>query len=134
MGADMRKTWIGFLTAGAGLAASLALAGSTEPAHAQSTCSDGQNRWLHVLNLKQSPILYFKNRPAYSRAEWSEDMLGSTSTPPGALVYVWMPNTGCQCRADIQITLSDTNNSVLTYNNINYCSSENGTRARLVVD
>lgn len=128
----MRKIWMGLVTAGTGIVATVALMGSTAPAQAQSTCSDGQNRWLHILNLRQSSILYLKNRPAYSSAEWSEDMLGSSATPPGALVYVIMPSSSCQCRADIQVTLE--NDTELNYSNVNYCSSPNGTRARLVVD
>lgn len=128
----MRTFWMGMVTVGAGIAASIALVGSTAPAQAQSTCSDGQNRWLHILNLRQHSIVYLKNRPAYSSAEWSEDMLGSSATPPGALVYVIMPSSSCQCRADIQVTLE--NDTVLNYSNVNYCSSQNGIRARLVVD
>lgn len=122
------------LVAATGVAASAMLVGSTEPARAQSTCSDNQNRWLHVVNLTRHSILYMKSRPGNSSLEWGDDLLGSTATPSGSLVYVLLPSTDCQCRADLQITLEGGENRVLTYQNVNYCSASDGLRARLVID
>lgn len=130
----MRIIWaMALVIGGAGSLALALLAGNT-PASAQATCSDGQNRWLLVQNLRPSSIWLLKQRAAYSTGAWSDDLLGSTVTPPGSSVLVTMPSDGCRCRADIQITLESGTNRELTYTNINYCSRSDGQRATLVVD
>jgi hypothetical protein len=107
---------------------------ANNPASAQASCTDGQNRWLLVENLKPTGLYWIQWRAAYSSAAWSEDMLGSTVTPSGSSVFVLMPSDNCQCRADVKITMESGTNRELTYTNINYCSRSDGQRARLVVD
>lgn len=130
----MRNVGLCLFALGTMAALPLTLLSGTEPAHAQASCSDNQNRWLLVQNLRPVSIYLLKTRTAYSYGEWSEDYLGSTATPAGSSVYVLMPSTDCQCRADVQITLESGNNRELTYNNVNYCSRNDGQRATLIVD
>lgn len=131
----MRMNWIAMAIIGGG-ALALAALGSDTPVQAQaaSTCTDSQNRWLLVQNLRPVSIYLFKTRQANSYGEWSDDYLGSTATPAGSSVFVLMPSTDCQCRADIQVTMESGTGREFTYNNVNYCSRTEGQRATLIVD
>lgn len=137
MGAYMRMNWVAMLAIGGSAALALGALASDTPARAQTTaaaCTDNQNRWLLVQNLKPVSIYLIKTRRAYSYGEWSDDYLGSTATPAGSSVFVLMPSTDCQCRADIQVTMESGTSREFTYNNVNYCSRTDGQRATLVVD
>lgn len=115
--------------------ATLSAVAANAPALSQTTsCTDGQNRWLLIQNLKPVSIFLIKHRPPYVGGAWSDDRLGESATPAGSSVFISMPSTNCECRADIQITMESGNNRELTYNNVNYCSRTNGPRASLIVD
>lgn len=117
------------------LIAALSAVAANAPALSQTTgCTDGQNRWLLIQNLKPMAIYLIKHRPPYVGGAWSDDRLGNSATPAGSSVLILMPNTNCECRADIQITMESGNNAELTYNSVNYCSRTNGPRASMIVD
>lgn len=130
----MRSFLSAAMLAGGPLILALSAVAANAPALAQTTCSDGQNRWLHVQNLRPVAIYLLQHRMTYSSGEWGGDVLGDTATPPGSTVYVQMPSADCRCRADMLVTMESGTNRQLTYNNVNYCSAANGVRARLVVD
>lgn len=122
---------------GAALGASAALlltVSGAVPAGAQdSECNDGQRRWLTVRNLQRDSILYFKMRPAYSSQEWGEDLLGSSATPSGETVYILGSSDGCQCSADVEVTISGIERPFV-YRNVNYCSGPRSQNPLLIVD
>jgi hypothetical protein len=79
------------------------LIGAAGSAQAQSSCHDGNNRYMTVKNHSGYTAVTIRIRPA-GRGSYSHDLLGSDVIDPGQSMDVNFDDGRCSCLVDIQVT------------------------------